>query len=87
MKKYLAPSIAGAVLPLGVDPDDLPRLIQGLTTQDQMLLASIPGMTPRIMQAAVHALQEAYLLSFRRVWIALAAMAFCAFIRKLTQGV
>ncbi|EEU41142.1 uncharacterized protein NECHADRAFT_46417, partial [Fusarium vanettenii 77-13-4] len=80
MKKYLAPSIAGAVVPLGVDPDDLPQLIQGLTTQDQKLLASIPGMTPRIMQAAVHALKEAYLSSFRRVWIALAAMAFCAFI-------
>ena len=69
------------MLPLGLSPEDLPQLIKGLTTHDEDLLAAIPGISQQILEVAVHALQGAYLKSFRPVWIALAVIAFLAFVR------
>ncbi|KAH6876788.1 major facilitator superfamily domain-containing protein [Thelonectria olida] len=80
IKKYLVPDVASAVLPLGLSPEDLPQLIKGLTTHDEDLLAAIPGISQQILEVAVHALQGAYLKSFRPVWIALAVIAFLAFV-------
>ncbi|KAH7248145.1 major facilitator superfamily domain-containing protein [Fusarium solani] len=80
IKKYLVPDIASAVVPLGLSPKDMPQLIKGLTTHDEDLLAAIPGISQQILEVALHALKGAYLKSFRSVWIALAVMAFGAFV-------
>jgi hypothetical protein len=81
IKKHLFPEIASAVVPLGLSPEHLPQLIKGLTTHDESLLASIPGINHQISEVALHALKGAYLKSFRPVWITLAVMAFGAFVR------
>lgn len=36
---------------------------------------SLPGVTPQIIGAGVHALQESYLASFKNVWIAAAVIS------------
>lgn len=42
---------------------------------DPEALAQIPGVTPEIIGAGVHTLQEAYLNSFKGVWIAAAVLS------------
>lgn len=69
IQKNLGPGIAAAVLPLGLTPDVLGRFIEALSANDQGALAGIPGVTPQIIQAGVHALQAAYVSSFRIMWI------------------
>ena len=71
----LGSNIAAAVLPLGFPPQNLEAFIGALAGQDQAALAHIPGVTPQIIGAGVHALQEAYLSSFKPVWIAAACFA------------
>ena len=41
-----------------------------LMAQNPDLLAAVPGITPEIIAAGTQALREAYLGSFRSVWIA-----------------
>lgn len=69
IQKHLGPGIAAAVLPLGLSPDVLGRFIEALSANNQAALAAIPGVTPEIIQAGVHALQAAYVSSFRIMWI------------------
>lgn len=69
IQKHLGPGIAAAVLPLGLSPDVLGRFIEALSANNQAALAGIPGVTPEIIQAGVHALQAAYVSSFRIMWI------------------
>lgn len=69
IQKNLGPGIAAAVLPLGLAPDDLARFIDALSANNQGALAGIPNVTPEIVQAGVHALQAAYVSSFRIMWI------------------
>lgn len=72
---HLGSNIAAAVLPLGFPPSELPGFIGALAGNDQAALAKIPGVTPQIIGAGVHALQTSYLSSFRGVWIAAAVIA------------
>lgn len=69
IQKHLGPGIAAAVLPLGLSPDVLGRFIEALSANNQAALAGIAGVTPEIIQAGVHALQAAYVSSFRIMWI------------------
>lgn len=46
-----------------------------LMSQNQALLAQVPGVTPAIIGAGVHAMQGAYLKSFEVVWIAAAVFS------------
>ncbi|KAK5069235.1 hypothetical protein LTR64_008610 [Lithohypha guttulata] len=71
----LGAGIAAAVLPLGLPPPELERFIGALASNNQTALIQIEGATPQIIGAGVHALQIAYLASFRGVWIAAAVFA------------
>lgn len=51
--------VAAAVLPLGLPIESLGMLIGALATNDQALLAEIPGITPTIIGAAANALTRA----------------------------
>lgn len=83
VKKYLGPGIAAAVLPLGLSPDVLGRFIEALSANNQAALAGIPGVTPKIIQAGAHALQAAYVSSFRIMWIMPLVLSVLALACKL----
>lgn len=63
------------MLPLGLSPAVLKQFIGALAANDQQALTVIQGVTPQIIGAGFHALQEAYLKSFKGVWIAGAALS------------
>jgi hypothetical protein len=71
------------VLPLGLAPSSLPDFITALTANDKNALQSIPHVTPQIIQAGVGGLLNAYLSSFRYVWVTAAAFALAAAIGSL----
>ncbi len=76
--KKLGPGIAAAVIPLGLAPANIEAFITALANNDQAGLMSIPGVTPQIIGAGVHALKVAFAASFRNVWITAAALAAVA---------
>jgi hypothetical protein len=78
LENHLAREIAAAVLPLGLSPKVLPEFIGALAANNQKLLISVPGVTPQIIGAGVQALKEAYLVSFRYIWVAAGAFMFIA---------
>ncbi|KAK7702842.1 hypothetical protein SLS64_009453 [Diaporthe eres] len=85
IQKHLGPGITAAVLPLGLSPDVLGRFIEALSANNKAALARIPGVTPEIIQAGVHALQAAYVSSFRIMWImplvlSVLALSSCLFL-------
>ena len=80
--KKLPEDVLAQVLPLGFDPQYAGELLSGLTSQDTTLIGSIPGISPEIIAAAVTGVKEAYTVSFRHVWIAAAAFAATAMLRK-----
>ena len=82
LSTQLPKKIAAAVLPLGLPPTSIGGLIGALTTQNQALLAKIPGVTPPIIGAAANALLQAYSVSFRYCWIAAACFCFVAVVGK-----
>lgn len=82
LSKHLGHDIAAAVLPLGFPPTQLEAFIGALAGNDQAALAQIEGVTPQIIGAGVHALQGAYLVSFRGVWIAAAVFSAVTVIGK-----
>jgi len=75
LSNHLGQDIAAAVVPLGFPPAQLEAFIGALAGNDQAALAQIPGVTPQIVGAGVHALQSAYLASFKGVWIAAAVFS------------
>ncbi|OCT50237.1 siderophore iron transporter [Cladophialophora carrionii] len=76
----LPKDIAAAVLPLGLSVDLLPEFIGALSNRNQTALMSIPGVTPTIIGAGAQGLQQAYLSSFKDIWMAAAAFAAVAVI-------
>ncbi|KAH7067739.1 major facilitator superfamily domain-containing protein [Paraphoma chrysanthemicola] len=75
LQKELSRKITAAVLPLGFNPRQLPALFGALASQNRAAVAAIPGMTPQIAGAAAGGLEEAYRLSFRKLWICCAAFS------------
>jgi hypothetical protein len=86
ISKYLAADIAAAVLPLGLPPTSLKQLIGALASNDQKALMTIPGVNPQIIGAGVHGLQEAYVKSFRGIWITAAALSAVATVGKFNTS-
>lgn len=82
LSSKLGADIAAAVLPLGLPPAELPAFIGALAGQDKAALAQLPGVTPQMIGAGVHALQTAYLASFKNVWVAAAVFAGVTIIGK-----
>ena len=60
-------------------------LIGDLANNKADAIASIPGVTPEIIGASVVALKEAYLESFRSVWIAVCCFCAVAVIGKTSN--
>ncbi|CAH0015650.1 unnamed protein product [Clonostachys rhizophaga] len=75
MSANLVPKISAAVIPLGFSPEQLPTLLQALSSGDPSTMMMVPGMTPEIAMVAAEAPKEVYVLSFRNVWIASAAFS------------
>ncbi|PVH83866.1 MFS general substrate transporter [Cadophora sp. DSE1049] len=80
LDKHMGKGIASAVIPLGLSPSVLPDFITALTSQNQKALMSIPTVSPQIIKAGAAALKQAYLVSFRGVWIAAGVLSFVTLI-------
>ena len=76
-------NIAQAVVPLGFPSSSLPALITALSTGDTKALVEIPSISPEIIEAAVGALKESFVNSFRGVWITAACFTVLALIGKI----
>lgn len=87
LNSTLGSSIAAAVLPLGFPPSELEGFIGALAGQDQAALMQLPGVTPQIIGAGVHALQSSFLASFRNVWITAAVISAVTVLGKLFRVV
>ncbi|KAK5446750.1 hypothetical protein LTS15_009683 [Exophiala xenobiotica] len=83
LSTQLPKKIAAAALPLGLPKTSFAPLIGALSSQNQALLASIPGVTPKIIGAAANALLQAYSVSFRYCWVAAACFCFVAVVASL----
>lgn len=81
----LTSKISKAALHNGLPESSVPALFLGLSSGAPHQLASIPGITPTIIDAAARALKEAYPESFRSVWIAASCLAACGLIGRFTR--
>lgn len=70
------------MLPLGLSPKLLPAFIGALAGGDTAALAQLPGVTPEIIGAGVGGLKQAYLSTFKIIWITGAALSAVAALRK-----
>ena len=77
-----APKISQAVLPLGLPKSSLPAFIQALSSSNTTALAAVPGATDKIVAAGVEGVKEAYVLTFRYVWVAAGCFTALATICK-----
>ncbi|RVX74921.1 hypothetical protein B0A52_01198 [Exophiala mesophila] len=66
----LPAKVTEAALQNGLPDSSVLEFIMALMAQNPDLLAAVPGITPEIIAAGTQALREAYLGSFRSVWIA-----------------
>ncbi|EXJ75906.1 uncharacterized protein A1O5_00414 [Cladophialophora psammophila CBS 110553] len=69
----LAPKVANAVVPLGLPKTSIGPLIGALSSGNAALLEKVPGVSPEIISAAGLAIKQAYVVSFRNVFICGAA--------------
>ncbi|KAJ4408342.1 hypothetical protein N0V91_003346 [Didymella pomorum] len=75
LKTQIPSRVAAAVLPLGFSPQNLGPLISALSSQNQAAVRAVPGVTAQIAGAAGAALQEAFKVSFSKLWIAAAVFS------------
>ena len=61
---------AAATIPLGLPPTSIGPLIEALGSSNETALAHIPGVTPKIIEAAAGAIKDSYSIGFRDAWIA-----------------
>ena len=78
----LGSKVVAATLPLGLPPASLGPLIVGLTSGGPAAAEGVSGVTPAIIKAAVLALQEAFVITFRYVWLAAGCFAFVALVGR-----
>ncbi len=83
----LPADVMSRVLPLGFETQYAETLLIGLASQNISQIQSIPGMTPQIVVAATLGVKDAYMASFRNVWIAAAAFAAVAMLRKYQYSI
>ncbi|OHF03928.1 PEP5 protein [Colletotrichum orchidophilum] len=74
----MAPNIAKAVLPAGLDADNLPAIIGALISHNESAIAQVPDITPDIVLRGTHALLDTYVEAFRDVWISAACFVAVA---------
>jgi hypothetical protein len=78
----LATTIGAAVLPLGLPASSLPEFIGDIIAQNSAGLATVPGVTPQIIDAGVRGSYEAYCIGFRFIWVAAACFTVPAVVCK-----
>jgi MFS family permease len=81
-----ASKVATATIPLGLPQSSLGPLLGSLAANDQQALQHIPGITPRIIGAAVAAMKDAFHIGFRNVYVTALAMAAAAVLREYTPS-
>jgi hypothetical protein len=74
----LGSKVAAATIPLGLPSTSIGPLIVSLTSGNAGAAERVPGATFVIIKAAVLALQEAFVIAFRYVWIAAGAFTLVA---------
>jgi hypothetical protein len=74
----LGPKVAAATIPLGLPSKSIGPLIASLTSGDAAAAKHVPGVTLAIIKAAVLALEEAFVIAFRYVWISAGAFTLVA---------
>jgi hypothetical protein len=83
LNEKLGSGIAAAVMPLGLPPTSLEAFIGALAGQaPPAQIAAIPGVTPQIIGAGVGALKDAFLNSFKWVYVAAAVISAVSAIGK-----
>jgi hypothetical protein len=74
----LGSKVAAATIPLGLPSTSVGPLIVSLTSGDAAAAEQVPGATLAIIKAAALAVQEAFVIAFRYVWIAAGAFTLVA---------
>ncbi|KAH7121399.1 major facilitator superfamily domain-containing protein [Dactylonectria macrodidyma] len=67
--KYLVPDTSKAALEAGLSPDSLQEFIQAIMSGNAEAAAEVPSASMEIIMAATDALKEAYVKSFRYLWV------------------
>jgi hypothetical protein len=81
LAKKLVPKVTAAVIPLGLPEISIALLIDGLSAGNMTLVESLRGVTPDIIEAAGLAVNEAYSVGFRNIFISGAAFMVVGIIR------
>src|ERR1700722_12047452 len=76
----LGSKVAAATLPLGLPPSSLGALIGSLTSGNPAAANRVPGATLDIIRAGGLAVQEAFVIAFRYVWISAGCFALVALV-------
>jgi MFS family permease len=76
----LGSKVAAATLPLGLPSSSLGPLIVSLTSGNPAAAKRVPGATLDIIQAGGLAVQEAFVIAFRYVWISAGCFALVALV-------
>jgi hypothetical protein len=74
----LGSKVAAATIPLGLPSTSVGSLIVSLTSGDAGAAEKVPGATIAITKAGALAVQEAFVVAFRYVWIAAGAFTLVA---------
>ncbi len=82
LSSNLGPKVTKAVVALGLPKTSIGPLIGALSSGDVSLIEAVPGVTPEIISAAGLAIKQAYVVSFRHVFICGAAFMAVGIIRK-----
>jgi hypothetical protein len=81
----LGSKVAAATLPLGLPPSSLGPLIASLTSGNPAAANRVRGATLDIIQAGGLAVQEAFVIAFRYVWISAGCFALVALAGTVTS--
>ncbi|KAH0840981.1 siderophore iron transporter [Fonsecaea pedrosoi] len=79
LPKYVIP----AAMKAGLTQNAAIQLVQDIAAGDQAALATIPGITPQVIQSATDAAHTAFFKSFQMVYYSSIAFSFCAVIAAL----
>ena len=75
-------NIGNAVIPQGLSSEDLGDFIIAITSHNDTALASIPRVTPDVIQIGTTAMLNTYVQGFQHVWTAAACFVALASIGK-----
>ncbi len=75
--------VASVVVPLGVEPGDVPAFVQGLVSRNGTALSEIKGVTGQVVEEGGRALLNTFVEAFRRVWISAGCFVAVATVGKL----